>query len=110
MRRFLAFIFLSLLSFHLLGDDGIPNPRLFLKGVFFPVVETPAVFTSTVDGKDFFVFIEYSDSLTMKGHYMAWEETMTDTLPFKLEAKGRKAILYYENQKEVFRPRIKSMG
>lgn len=109
MRRFLAFIFLSLLSFHLLGDDGIPNPRLFLKGVFFPVVETPAVFTSTIDGKDFFVFIEYSDSLTMKGHYMAWEETMTDTLPFKLEAKGRKAILYYENQKEVFRPRIKSM-
>ncbi len=109
MRRFLAFIFLSLLSFHLLGDDGIPDPRLFFKRVFFPVVETPAVFTSTVDGKDFFVFIEYSDSLTMKGHYMAWEETMTDTLPFKLEANGRNAILYYENQKEVFRPRIKSM-
>jgi hypothetical protein len=36
-------------------------------------------------------------------------KTMTDTLPFKLEANGRNAILYYENQKEVFRPRIKSM-
>lgn len=109
MQRFIITIVLSLLSFHLLGNDGIPDPRLFLKGVFFPVVETPAVFTSTVDGMDFLVFIEYSDSLNMKGHYMDREETMTDTLPFRLEAKGRNAILYYEGQKEVFRPRIKSM-
>ena len=109
MRRFLATIVLFLLSFQLMGNDGIPNPRLFRKGVYFPVVETPAVFTSTVDDKDFLVFIEYSDSLKMKGHYMAWEETMTDTLPFRLEAKGRNAILYYEDQKETFRPRIKSM-
>ena len=71
MRRFLAFIFLSLLSFHLLGDDGIPNPRLFLKGVFFPVVETPAVFTSTVDVKDFFAFIEFSSSPILNGHYLS---------------------------------------
>lgn len=109
MRRFLATIVLSLLSFQLLGNDGTRNPRLFRKGVFFPVVETPAVFTSTVDDKDFLVFIEYSDSLHVKGHYMAWEETMTDTLPFRLEAKGRNAILYYEDQEELFRPRIKSM-
>ena len=108
MHRFLATIVLFLLSFQLLGNDGVPN-RLFRKGVYFPVVETPAVFTSTVDDKDFLVFIEYSDSLHVRGHYMAWEETMTDTLPFRLEAKGRNAILYYEDQKETFRPRIKSM-
>ncbi len=108
MCRFLATIVLFLLSFQLLGNDGIPN-RLFRKGVFFPIVETPAVFTSTVDDKDFLVFIEYSDSLHVRGHYMAWEETMTDTLPFRLEAKGRNAILYYEDQKETFRPRIESM-
>lgn len=109
MRRFIITIVLSLLSAHLLGNDGIPNPRLFMKKVFFPIIETPAVFTSTIDDIDFLVFIEYSDSLHIKGHYMVWEETMSDTLPFKLEAKGRKAILYYENQKETFRPRIKSM-
>lgn len=109
MRRFLVTIVLSLLSFHLLGNEGIPNPGLFMKRVFFPVVETPAVFTSTVDGKDLLVFIEYSDSLNMKGHYMVCDETMTDTLPFRLEAKGRNAILYYEDQEELFRPRIKSM-
>ena len=109
MRRFIITIVLSLLSAHLFGNDGIPNPRMFMKKVFFPIIETPAVFTSTIDDIDFLVFIEYSDSLHIKGHYMIWEETMTDTLPFKLEAKGRKAILYYENQKETFRPRIKSM-
>lgn len=109
MRRFLVTIVLSLLSFHLLGNERIPNPGLFMKRVFFPVVETPAVFTSTVDGKDLLVFIEYSDSLNMKGHYMVCDETMTDTLPFRLEAKGRNAILYYEDQEELFRPRIKSM-
>ena len=110
MRRLYITIVLVLLSAHLFGNDGgIPDPRLFMKRVCFPVVETPAVFTSTIDDKDFLVFIEYSDSLNIKGHYMFWEETMTDTLPFKLEAKGRNAILYYENQKEIFRPRVESM-
>jgi hypothetical protein len=109
MRRFITIIILSLLAVNLFGNDGLPNPRLFLKKVFFPVIETPAVFSSTVDDKEFLVFIEHSDSLHVNGHYMALEEDMTDTLPFKLEAKGRKAILYYEGEKEVFRPRIKSM-
>ena len=109
MRRFITTIILSLLAANLFCNDGLPNPRLFRKKVFFPVIETPAVFTSTVDHKDFLVFIEHSDSLHINGHYMALEENMTDTLPFKLEAKGRNAILYYEGEKEVFRPRIKSM-
>ena len=109
MRRFITTIILSLLAVNLFGNDGLPNPRLFLKKVFFPVIETPAVFSSTVDDKEFLVFIEQSDSLHINGHYMALEEDMTDTLPFKLEAKGRNAILYYEGEKEVFRPRIKSM-
>ena len=109
MRRLFITIVFSLLSAHLLGNDGFPDPRLFMKKVFFPIIETPAVFTSTVDDEDFLVFIEYSDSLNIKGHYMIWEDTQTDTLPFQLKAKGRNAILYYENQKETFRPRIKSM-
>ena len=109
MRRLFLTIVIFLLSANLFGNDGIPDPRLFMKRVFFPVVETPAVFTSTIDDKDFLVFIEYSDSLNIKGYYMVWEETITDTLPFKLEAKGRNAILYYENQKEIFRPRVESM-
>ena len=109
MRRLFITIVFALLSAHLFGNDGIPDPRLFMKRVFFPVVETPAVFTSIIDDKDFLVFIEYSDSLNIKGHYMVWGETMADTLPFKLEAKGRNAILYYENQKETFRPRVESM-
>jgi pimeloyl-ACP methyl ester carboxylesterase len=109
MRRFIFTLVLSLLFAPLFGNDGFPKPRLFLKKVYFPVIETPACFTSTVHGKDFLVFIEHSDSLNIKGHYMALEETTTDTLPFKLEARKRNAILYYNGEKETFRPRIISM-
>ena len=74
MRRYVLIIVFSLLFAPLFGNDGIPNPRLFQKKVYFPVIETPACFTSSVHGKDFLVFVEYSDSLNMRGHYMALEE------------------------------------
>lgn len=109
MRRYIFALVLSLSFVHLFGNDGIPNPRLFLKKVYFPVVETPAVFKSKVHGKELLVFIEYSDSLNVKGHYMALEEDMTDTLPFRLVAHKRNAILYYNGEKETFRPRVISM-
>ena len=109
MRRFVFTIVFSLLFAPLFGNDDIPNPRLFFKKVYFPVIETPACFTSTVHGKDFLVFIEYSDSLNIKGHYMSMEKAVADTLPFSLEARGRNARLYYNGEKETFRPRVKSM-
>ena len=109
MRRFVFTIVFSLLFAPLFGNDDIPNPRLFFKKVYFPVIETPACFTSTVHGKDFLVFVEYSDSLNIKGHYMALEKAIADTLPFGLEARGRNARLYYNGEKETFRPRVKSM-
>ena len=109
MRRYVLIIVFSLLFAPLFGNDGIPNPRLFQKKVYFPVIETPACFTSSVHGKDFLVFVEYSDSLNMRGHYMALEEGMTDTLPFRLEARKRNARLYYNGEKETFRPRVVSM-
>ena len=77
MRRHIITLVLSLTIAYLYGNDNIPNPHLFLKKVYFPVIETPACFTSTVHGKDFLVFVEYSDSLNMRGHYMALEEGMT---------------------------------
>ena len=109
MRRYIFAIVFSLSCANLFGNDGIPNPLLFLKKVYFPVIETPACITGTVRGKDFLVFIEYSDSLNIKGHYMPLEEAMTDTLPFKLVARKRNAILYYNGEKETFRPRVVSM-
>ena len=109
MRRSILTLFLSLLFTQLFGNDGLPSSHQVLKKVYFPVIETPACFTSTIYDKEFLIFIEYSDSLHINGHYMAMEEVMTDTLPFKLEAKGRNAILYYEGEKEVFRPLVKSM-
>ena len=75
---------------------------MFKNGDSFPFIEPPTVFKSTIGDKDFLVFIEYSDSLNIKGHYMSLEETMTDTLPFKLEAEGHNAILYYEGHEETF--------
>ena len=109
MRRYFFTILLSLLFIHIFGDNGIPNPTLFLKKVYFPIVETPACFKSTIRGRDFLVFVEYSDSLNIKGHYMAMGEATNDTLPFKLEARKRNARLYYNGKKETFRPRVKSM-
>ena len=88
MRRSILTLFLSLLFTQLFGNDGIPSSHQILKKVYFPVIETPACFTSTIHDKEFLIFIEYSDSLHINGHYMAMEEVMTDTLPFKLEAKG----------------------
>ena len=85
-----------------------PSRKAFWR-VAFPVIETPAVFTATIDEDDFLVFVEYSDSLLVKGHYMALEATPTDTLPFLLEARGRNARLYYNGERETFRPRVESM-
>ena len=84
MRRSIITIILSLLFTQLFGNDGTPGSQLALKKVYFPVIETPACFTSTIRDKESLVFIEYSDSLHVNGHYMAIEEFMTDTLPFKL--------------------------
>lgn len=109
MRRCIITIILSLWFAYLFGNDDIPKPRMFLKKVYFPVVETPAIFKSTVHGDDYLIFIEYSDSLNMKGHYMALEGDMNDTLPFRLEAHKRNARLYYNGKKETFRPRVISM-
>ena len=89
---------------NLFGNDSIPDPIMSMKGGCFPIIETSTVFKSTIGGKDFLVFIEYSDSLNIKGHYMSLEETMTDTLPFRLEAEGQNAILYYEGKEEIIRP------
>ncbi len=106
MKKNISFPFLTtmclLFCVHLFGNDSIPDPGMFMKGDGFPIIETPAVFKSTIGDRDFLVFVEYSDSLNIKGHYMALEETMTDTLPFKLGAEGHNAILYYEDHKEIF--------
>lgn len=109
MRRFFITIAFLSVTAHLFG--GIPDydPLLFFKKVYFPVIETPAVFTSTVHGRNFLIFIEHSDSLNIKGHYMSLDKAIGDTLPFRLEAKGRNAKIYYNSTKETFRPRVKSM-
>jgi hypothetical protein len=109
MRHCIIAIVFSLWFGHLFGNDRLPDPHLFMKKVYFPVVETPTVFKSTIHGDNYLIFIEYSDSLNMKGHYMALEGDMNDTLPFRLEARKRNARLYYNGKKETFRPRVFSM-
>ena len=113
MKKIVSFFFLAsmclLLCTHLFGNDSTPDPIMFKNGDCFPIIDTPTVFKSTIGDKDFLVFIEYSDSLNIKGHYMSLEETMTDTLPFKLEAEGHNAILYYEDHEEIFRPCVEFM-
>jgi hypothetical protein len=111
MRRLFITIVISLLSASLFGNNGISNPRQLKlkKKVHFTVIETPAVFTGSIDDKDYLIFIEHSDSLLVTGHYMSLEETMADTLPFRLEARGRRARLYYNGEKETFRPHVKTM-
>lgn len=109
MRRFLITSTLLLLAIAFFASPNDNEKRKRLKKVVFPVIETPALFTGTIDHRDYMVFVEYSDSLLIKGHYMSLEENMTDTLPFRLEARRRNARLYYNGEKETFRPRIGSM-
>lgn len=108
MKKIVFFLFLAsmclLLCTHLFGNDSTPDPIMSMKGSCFPIIETPTVFKSTIGDRDFLVFIEYSDSLSIEGHYMSLEETMTDTLPFKLEADGQNAVLYYDDHEDFFRP------
>ena len=109
MRRFFTTsIFILLVSTLFACSTSKEKRKPFWK-VVFPVIETPATFTGTIDDRDYLIFIEHSDSLYVTGHYMLLEETMTDTLPFQLEARGRNARLYYNGKKETFRPRVKSM-
>ena len=109
MRRYIITIVLSLWLASLFGDNHTQDSTLSWGKAYFPVVETPACFRSNVGGKDFLVFVEYSDSLSIKGHYMSLEENMTDTLPFRLEAQGQNAVLYYHGGQEVFHPHVVSM-
>ena len=113
MKKIVSFFFLAsmclLLCTHLFGNGSTPDPIMFKNGDSFPIIETPTVFKSTIGDRDFLVFIEYSDSLNIKGHYMSLKETMTDTLPFKLEAEGHNAVLYYEGHEEIFRPCVEFM-
>lgn len=105
MKKIVSFLFLAsmclLLCVPLLGNNGTPDPVMKMKGDGFPIIETPTIFKSTIGDRDFLVFVEHSDSLNIKGHYMSLEETMTDTLPFKLEVEGQNAILYYEDHEQV---------
>ncbi len=109
MRRFLLLLFFPLLVGHLLGGQWGSEARRLSKKVTFPVIETPAIFTGTIDDRHYLVFVEYSDSQHVRGHYMSLEEPVADTLPFQLEARKRNARLYYNGEKETFRPRIYSM-
>ena len=109
MRRYIITLVLSFWLVHLFGDNPVQDTSLVLERVCFPVVEAPACFRSNIDGKDFLVFIEYSDSLSIKGHYMTMEETMTDTLPFRLEAQDYDAVLYYEDGQKTFLPHVISI-
>ena len=106
MRRYIITLVFSLWLAHLFGDNPIQDTSLFSEKVCFPVMEAPVCFRSTIDGKDFLVFIEYSDSLNLKGHYMTLEESMTDTLPFRLEARDHNAVLYYNGVQESFHPHV----
>lgn len=109
MRRFLTTSILLLLVAAVFASPSDNEKRKKNKKVVFPIIETPALFTGVIDDNNYLVFIEYSDSLHVRGHYMSLEETMADTLPFQLEARGRNARLYYNGTKETFRPRISSM-
>ena len=109
MRRFFTTSIFILLVSTLFACSTSKEKRKPSWKVVFPLIETPATFTSSIDDKDYLIFIEHSDSLYVTGHYMALGKTMTDTLPFQLEARGRNARLYYNGKKETFRPRVKSM-
>ena len=109
MRRYIITLVLSLWLTLLFGDNHIQDASLFLRKVRFPFMETPACLRSTIGGKDYLVFVEYSDSLSIKGHYMRLEENMTDTLPFLLEAQDPNTVLYYNGGQEAFYPHVVSM-
>ena len=40
---------------------------------------------------------------------MTLEENMADTLPFRLEAQDRDAVLYYDGGQTAFRPHVVSV-
>lgn len=109
MRRYIITIVFSLWLALLFGGNPFQDTSLLLKKVCFPAIETPACFRSTIHDKDFLVIIEYSDSLNIKGHYMTLEETMSDTLPFRLEAKDHSVMLYCNGEQETFQPHVTSM-
>ena len=108
MRRCLITIVLSI-GFVLLFGDNTQDASLSWGNGYFPIMETPACFRSVIGGKGFLVFVEHCDSLNIKGHYMTLEENMTDTLPFRLEAQDRDAVLYYDGGQMTFRPHVVSV-
>lgn len=109
MRRFpLIWLFILLVTIVLCGCKRTKSPFLFNKAKF-PIIETPAVFTGTIQRKDYVVFVEYSDSLSVKGHCMLLDKAMSDTIPFQLNAQGPKARLYFNGESRDFRLRYNSM-
>lgn len=109
MRRFsLLWLFMILVAIVLCGCKRTKLPFLFKKSGL-PVIETPALFTGTIQRKDCVVFVEYSDSLSVKGHCMLLDEAMSDTIPFQLDVQGNKARLSYNKESHVFCLRYQSI-
>ena len=75
MRCYIITIVLSLWLTSLFGDNHKQDTSLCFGKAYFPVVEAPACLRSTIGGKDYLVFVENSDSLSLKGHYMSWRKT-----------------------------------
>lgn len=73
--------------------------------VSFPVVDTPAIMMGSVGTNDYLVFVEHSDSVTMQGHVMPVDTTMTDTVAFCVTAGKRNAKLHYQGEEITLRPR-----
>ena len=109
MRCYIITIVLSLWLTSLFGDNHTQDTTLSWGKAYFPIVEAPVCLRSTIGGKDYLVFVEYNDSLSIKGHYMSLEENMTDTLPFRLEAQGHNAMLYHHGGLQAFIPHVASM-
>ncbi len=102
MRRYIITIVLFLWLALLFGGNHSQDTCLIFREAYLPAVKPPACLRSTIGGKDYLVFVEHSDSLSIKGHYMSLEENMTDTLPFRLEAQDRNAVLYHHRGQEAF--------
>ena len=77
--------------------------------VVFPVFETPALFVGEVGETDVVLFVDHSDETCISGRYLTLDEDGGDTIPFRLVALRRRARLFYDGNKETFRPDIVSL-
>lgn len=63
-----------------------------------PLLEVPSIYRGNFGSKEYAVFVEASDANELKGHYLALDKEISDSIAFRLSFDGKTCALFRKNK------------